>query len=394
MALFRYQALNESGKKMYGAIDAESMQDAKLKLIRLQILAIKIHPISQKEMQKPLNRPELLALSREISRLLQAGLPLFETLSALEEKYRGQKAHKILLDLSGQIKIGHPLSSALRRHPNTFDILYVSMVQNAEKSGRLAICFEELSQLIARQLYVRKQIISALLYPSLLMAFCMVVLSSLLFFVVPSLRELFEGRDLHPFTRIVFAASEFACSSKYFLALCFLVSCMFLTTACLSKRWKKQAFAIACKMPVFKSLFAQIALARFARASSTLLEGGISLIETLAQARTVMRHPVLEGIIARCEQRIVQGEHLSVCLANQPLIPPLIPRMLGIAEQSGKLSFTMRQIAEVYEEELETKLTHFANLAQPVLLLFLGALVGFVLLSVLLPLTDVNSFVN
>jgi len=350
--------------------------------------------VSEKEMKRPLAKREVLSLTREIARLLQAGLPLFETLSALEEKYRGQKPHTILLDLCERVKAGHPLSSALSRHSNTFDVLYISMVSNAEKTGRLAPCFEELSQLMMRQLHVRKQILAALLYPSLLALFCLVVLSSLLFFVIPSLRELFEGRDLHPFTRIVFAVSQFACDSKILLLFCTAALILAVCTAWLSKRWKEKILGIALQLPVLKTLFARVAFVRFARASATLLDGGLPLMATLSQARTVMRHPILEQVVARAEVKIAEGESLSSCFENNPLIPPLIPRMLGIAEQSGKLSFTMQQIAQIYEDELETTLAHFANLAQPVLLLFLGALVGFVLLSVLLPLTDVSSFVN
>lgn len=394
MPIFRYQALSESGKKIGAVIDAEDIQDAKQKLVRLQILAIKIDPVSEKEMKKPLAKREVLSLTREIARLLHAGLPLFETLSAMEEKYRRSKPHNILLDLSVRVKAGHPLSSSLNRHSDTFDILYISMVSNAEKTGRLAPCFEELTQLMTRQLHVRKQIISALLYPSLLAVFCLSVLSALLFFVIPSLRELFEGRDLHPFTRIVFAASSFACNSKLLLLFCAAALIVAVCFACISKQWKETILRIALQLPLLKTLFAKVAFVRFARASAALLAGGLSLIATLSQARTVMRHPILERVVARAEAKIAEGEPLSSCFENHPLIPPLIPRMLGIAEQSGKLTFTMQQIAQIYEEELETSLTYFANLAQPVLLLFLGALVGFVLLSVLLPLTDVGSFVN
>lgn len=394
MGLFRYKAISESGGKVSGAIDAESIRDAKLKLMRLQVIAIKVSPITDKEMKQSLATKEVLGLTREIARLLQAGLPLFEALSALEEKYRGQKAHRILFDLCEQIKTGHSLSSALSRHAKTFDILYISMVSNAEKTGRLALCFEELSHLLSRQLHVRKQIVSALLYPSLLGTFCLVVLASLLFFVVPSLSELFEGRDLHPFTKIVFAASHFACNSKLFLLVCLMLCAASGIAASISVKFKQKIFHLAIRMPVLKKLFAKIAFVRFARAAATLLEGGVSLLATLSQSRTVMRHPFLEQIIADAEEKVAEGKPLSSCFENQPLIPPLIPRMLGISEQSGKLSFTMQQIAQIYEEELESTLTQFANLAQPVLLLFLGALVGFVLLSVLLPLTDVSSFVN
>jgi general secretion pathway protein F/type IV pilus assembly protein PilC len=122
------------------------------------------------------------------------------------------------------------------------------------------------------------------------------------------------------------------------------------------------------------------------------LEGGLPLITAFSQGRSVMRHPQLEEIIAEAEEKISQGAPISSPFVGHKLIPPLVPRMLGIAEQSGKLSFTMEQIAQIYEDELETTLAYFASAAQPILLLVLGALVGFVLLSVLLPLTDVSSF--
>ncbi len=319
---------------------------------------------------------------------------MYEGLSALEEKYRGQKPHKILLDLCGLVKTGHPLSRSLSRHSHSFDILYVSMVANAEKTGRLAHCLTELAGLLERQISVRKQIVSALLYPSLLLVFCLVVLSSLLFFVVPSLEELFDGRKLHPFTQIVFAASQFARNSKLFLLVLMTSFVSLGIGAGVSKKWKARILEFSMRVPIAKNLFAKIASVRFFRAAATLLEGGLPLITALSQARTVMGHPVLEQVIAQAEERIAQGEPLSAPFSGHPLIPPLIPRMLGIAEQSGKLSFTMKQIAEIYEDELETTLTRFASLAQPVLLLFLGGVVGFILLSVLLPLTDVSAFVN
>ena len=392
MPFYRYQALSEEGKKMSAIIDAENLQDAKQKLIRQRIVVIQISQVSDKEMGRSLSKNDVLSLTREIARLLQAGLPLFEALSALEEKYRNHKAHKILLDLCEAVKTGQALSKALSRHPSTFDLLYVSMVANAEKTGKLGACLEDLSQLIARSLRLRKQVLSALLYPALLALFCLVVLASLLFFVIPSLQELFEGRALHPLTQIVFTASRIACESKILLVLS--LGCIFamVVAALCSRKWKEKIIVFACKLPFLKNLFAKSALIRFSRAFAALLDGGVSLIAALAQARTVMRHPLLEGVIRRAEEKIAQGDSLSSPFANHPLIPPLIPRMLGIAEQSGKLSFTMQQIAQIYEDELESTLTHFASLAQPALLLLLGGIVGFVLLSVLLPLTDVSSF--
>jgi len=392
MALFEYQALNEKGKKVSGTVDADNLQEAKFKLIRRQIAAIKLEALSEKKRHLSLSKSEVLHLTREISRLLQAGLPLFEALSALEEKYQGQKPHKLLLDLCDKVRSGYPLSQGLSGHPESFDLLYIGMIANAEKTGRLGAALNELGLLLSRQLQVRKQLMAALLYPAMLSGFCIVVLSSLLFFVIPSLRELFEGRDLHPFTVIVFALSEFACKAKGFLLL-FLTTLIGLGISTIFSPFLKQKIlSTALRLPLIKIVFAKVAFVRFFRAAATLLEGGLPLIHAFSQARLVIRHPILEGVISLAEQKISQGEPVFACFQNHPLIPSLIPRMLGIAEDGGKLPFMMQQIAEVYEEELEKSFTHFATIAQPVLLIVLGAIIGFVLLSVLLPLTDVSSF--
>lgn len=394
MPLYQYEAVSERGKTILGSIDADNLIDAKQKLARRQTVILKVRPLSDKQLKIVLSRNELSALSSEIARLLQAGLPLFETLSALEEKYRGQKMHTLLLDVSDQVKSGQAFSKALGRHPESFDLLYISMVANAEKTGRLSTALEEIATLLTRQIKVKKQVVSALLYPALLSLFCLVILSSLLFFVIPSLRELFEGRDLHPFTRIVFACSAFVCSAKGPFLFSLLLSVGLGVYLFSSDKGKKMFAGMIGKAPFIKDLLAKIALIRFCRAVAALLEGGLPVMLAFSQARSVMRHPVLEAVIARAEERIAQGEPLHVPFQNHPLIPPLVPRMISIAQQGGRLGFMMQQIAQIYEDELETHLTRFASLAQPILLLILGGIVGFVLLSVLLPLTDVSSFVT
>lgn len=390
MGLYRYRFVDARGKKGESTIDAESLQDAKAKLLQRKIALLEIESLSSAK--SSLSKTDLLHLTRELARLLQAGLPLFEALSALEEKYRGQKPHRLLLDLADRIRSGEAFSTALARHPGCFDLLYIAMVANAEKTGRLREALEELTRLIHRQLHLRKQILSALLYPALLASFCCVVLGALLFFVVPSLKELFEGRELHPFTQLVFAASEFACHSKGFLALLGVAGAGGIVGACLISSWKKKWVGWFYRLPGVRSLVAKIAFVRFCRASASLLEGGLTAMSAFPQARKLMRHPALEQVIARAEEKLLQGEPFYISLQNHSLIPPLVPRMLAIAERGGNLPYMMGQIAQIYEEELDTSLSHFTAVAQPALLLLLGAIVGFVLLSVLLPLTDVSSF--
>lgn len=394
MPLYNFEAVSDRGKKLKGWIDADNLQDAKIRLAKRQIAVLSVALLKEKQLNLTLSKKELLALTREVGRLLEAGLPLFEALSALEEKYRAHKMHRLLLDLCDRVRSGSSFSSALSRHPFIFDVLYVSMIANAEKTGSFARALEELATLLQKQLHIKKQVVTALLYPSLLFGFCLVILSSLLFFVIPSLKELFEGRTLHPFTQIVFVCSEIACHLKPLLLALLLGAIgagVFLYS---SPKARRSVFLWGVQFSFFKKVYAKVAFVRFCRASSTLLEGGLPVITAFQEARSVMDHPLLEKVIALAEKKISEGAPLHMPFENQPLIPPLVPRMIAIAEQGGRLPCMMKQIAEIYEEELENLLTRFAALAQPLLLLVLGGVVGFVLLSVLLPLTDVSSFSN
>ena len=222
MPLFRYASIDEQGKKGGGVLDAENLSEAKQKLIKQAIFFTSISPLAAKKAKVLLEKKEVLHLTRELSRLLKAGLPLYESLSAMEEKYRGQKGQPLLLDLCEQVKRGDLFSEALGRHPKTFDLLYLAMISNAQKTGRLSHALDEIADLLTKQLEVKKQLVGALLYPALLFGFCLIVLAALLFYVVPSLQELFEGRSLHPFTRAVFAVSEFARSAKVGLLFTFM----------------------------------------------------------------------------------------------------------------------------------------------------------------------------
>ncbi len=392
MPLFRYKALGEGGKDIRGAIDAESLQEAKVKLVRRQILVVEVSPLEEKKKKGGLSRSELLSFTRELARLLEAGLPLYESLSSLEEKYRRAKMHELLLDLCDQIRSGHPFSEALGRHGGSFDLLYRTMIANAEKSGGLPLALQELARLIERELKLKKQLIGALLYPALLSVFCITVLLVLLYGVVPSLFELFEGKDLHPFTQFVFASSRFAIRAKWGLLSLFallIAGGIWMALSDLGKRWIGLFFI---RIPGVKDLWAKVALARFFRGTATLLEGGLPALSAMGQAEKMLRHPGMEASMRSALQQIEEGETLQDALLGKPFIPPLVPRMLGIAQAGGDLASMMHQIASIYEEDLEKSFARITALIQPILLLVLGAMVGFVLLSVLLPLTDVSSF--
>ncbi|HEY4255426.1 MAG TPA: type II secretion system F family protein [Chlamydiales bacterium] len=391
MPLYKYEALS-NGKKISGAVTADSLHEAKQQLLKQSIFLTQIKQLPDRSSKSLLKKKELLHFVKELSRLLKAGLPLYESLLAMEEKYRGHKLQTLLLDLCEQLRGGTSFSKALGRHPATFDPLFVAMIGNAEKTGNLFKALEDLAFLLTKQVFLRKQLVNALLYPSFLFGFCFLVLNVLLFYVIPSIEELFEGRALHPMTQIVFGMSHFAHDSAGILLL--IGSALFsgVVWLCLFPKDRRTFFKQGVRLPLLRQPLSKAALVRFCRASSTLLDGGIPIVDAFSQARAVMRHPPLEELIEQAERAISQGKAIYASFQNHKLVPPLVPRMLAIAQEGGNLPSMLRQIAEIYEEDLERSLTYFSTVAQPALLLVLGVIVGFILLSVLVPLTDVSSF--
>ena len=392
--LFRYRALNEAGKQVKGIIDADSFEIAKSRLRSQKVMVVHLKAVAEEGEKIILTPNMLLSFTRDLGQLLRAGLPVYESLLTIEEKYRHNKGHSLFLDLCDLLKNGSTLSSALKKYPSSFDAVYLSMVQAAEQTSSLVAIFNQLSLLIARQQKLRKQLWSALTYPAFLGGFCILVILSLLFFVIPTLKELFEDRALHPLTEVVLSLSRFV-NEKWGVLLSFILASVGMIIIALKKeRGKLIIQSYIFKIPLFKTVIVQAALIRFCRALSILLEGGVPLVTALGLSRRVMKLRLLEKIVENAEKKVVEGEKLSAMLKLSPLIPSLVTRMLSIAEETGKTSNMLYNIAEIYDEELEKNLSQMTSLFQPIILLILGAIVGLVLLSVLLPLTDVSSFIS
>ncbi len=392
MPLFRYTAVGPEGKTFKGVIDADSLPTAKERLRKQQILVTSLFPIQSKENQLILPPSLLLSFTREIAQLLKAGLPLYEGLVTIEEKYRKHKAHPLFLDLCDRLKEGASLSIALKRYPATFDQIYLSMVQAAEQSGNLAAVFVQLAELIARQQKLKKQLVSALAYPSFLGLFCFLIVCGLMFFVIPSMKELLEGRVLHPATAVILGISNWANAHVAFLIgmLCTMIGGIIFLFQ--NRRGKLWFYRFSLKMPFAKTLLIHSALVRLCRSLSMLLAGGVPMLDALSLSQRVVKSPLIEEAILTAQTRVGQGERISAAFRDAAILPPLVLRMLALAEETGKMEEAFFNLAEIYDEEMERHLSQLNAFLQPVLLITLGAIVGLVVLSILLPLTDVSSF--
>ncbi len=392
MPLFSYTTIEENGKKLEGLLHAASEKEAHLLLAERKIFILSLKLLDDAKKQPSLKKKEILAFTSQTAKLLAAGLPLYEALLSLEEKYRSTRLQPFLLDLVEQLKAGHFFSEALRSHAKNFDFLYCAMVANAEKTGRLEQTLEEMAALLEKSEKLKTQLLSALLYPAFLFGFSLLVVFILLFIVLPSLFELFEGRSLHPLTQAILFCSRCALSHKWEIGAFFVVLLSCFPLFFFVRKVKEEAKNFFFRIPFVKGLMLTVGFIRYFRSLSVLLQGGVPLLDALQLSQNVMGYSLLHQQMKEAEKRVGEGWLLSLHLEKSSLVPRWVCRMVAVAEKTGDLHSMLRRIADLYEEELEKSLAQITTFLQPLLLIILGAIVGTIVLSVIIPLTDVSSF--
>ena len=392
MPLYNYETIDSSGKKRAGLIEAQTDKEAKEKLRSQGAMVKKLTLRTSISGKQNLKGDVLLAFTLQLSQLLNAGVPLYESLIALEEQYRGEACHRVILSLCEQIKAGQSLSQAMASFPDSFDKLYRAMVAAGESVGALDIVLDKLSQLLQKQTKLKKQIITAMIYPAILASFSLLIILMLLGFVVPSIEGIFADRQLNGFTEFVLGVSR-AFRSYWWIILPLLVGAAAYVVCFIrspqGKLWMERHML---KVPLIKTLIIQTCVARFCRTMATLQQGGLPIIDSLRISREVMRNVVLEEEIKKAETRIIEGSSLSAELMQSRYIPGMVSRMLAVGEESGNAITMFNKVADMYEGEIEKSLDRVMALAQPVILIVMGTVIGVVLLAILLPLTDVSSF--
>ncbi|MGE3953588.1 MAG: type II secretion system F family protein [Parachlamydiales bacterium] len=390
MPAYFYLYLDGKRRKRRGRIDAPSLEEAKERLRRQGLLITEVRSAPKLRRKSKLRRSALLTFTTQLHQLLSSGLPLFDSLTLIAEQYQNDPIYPTLSRLGKAIEEGKSLSDAMEGHPTSFPPLYIALVRSGEASGSLERVLSRLVTLLTRQQRLRKQLTTAMVYPAVIATFCLAVVFLLLTFAVPSIEALYSGHNLSPFTHGVLAVSRFL-THRWLLYLPILsVTILLLASYARSPRGKGAIRRLLHRLPLVKTLLLQNALARFTRALSTLQEGGVGLVDALSLSEGLLSHPTLEPLITHARAQIIAGSTLSRELKGSPLIPPMVSRMLAVGEESGQLPTLLEGIASHYEEEVEKTVTRLASLAQPAILIVMGAIVGVIMLAVLLPLTDVS----
>lgn len=394
MAVYYYNAIDHRGHKHQGVVEAQGEKEAKTKLRDRGLMVTSLSSTVKTSSKERIDRDTLLTITSQLAQLVNAGVPLYQSLITIEEQFHQAPFHRILLSLCDQIKGGASLSEAMRSYPDSFDTLYTSMIAAGEASGSLGLILERLAELMKKQNKLRKEISTALIYPIVLASFSLLIISVLMIFVVPSIEGIFAGQKLNAFTTTVLGASHFF-KEKWWVYLPLIATLsLFLYFRFHSPKGKLQLQRLMLKTPLVKNLVIQAAVARFARTMATLQQGGLTILDSLKMSRNVMGNAVLEKEMKEAEQKIVEGSSLSAQLKRAPHIPLIVSQMIAIGEETGNAAAMFNNIADMYEDSLERTLSRLVALAQPVILIVMGGIIGMVMMAILLPITNISSFSN
>jgi type IV pilus assembly protein PilC len=390
---YKYQGTSRSGGSVSGVMTASNKNELASLLKRQQITATKMTE-KGKEFNMPqfgggVKAKELAIFTRQFSVMIDAGLPLVQCLEILATQQENKFFQKVLISTRGQVEGGATLSAAMRGSPKVFDALYVNMVEAGETGGILDTILQRLSTYIEKNVKLQRAVKSALVYPVGVLTVAGGVITLLLWKVVPIFGTLFAGLgvDLPLPTKIVIALSNFVGSIFGLLILVALGGAIFgLKVWYGTSQGRFVLDTIILKLPVLGILMRKIAVARFTRTLGTLISSGVPILEGLDITARTAGNAVVERALQKVRRSLEEGKSLTEPLKESEVFPGMVTQMIAVGEQTGAMDAMLQKIADFYEEEVDAAVKDLLTALEPVMIVFLGIVVGGVVISMYLPL--------
>ncbi|HWZ97091.1 MAG TPA: type II secretion system F family protein [Candidatus Dormibacteraeota bacterium] len=393
MPVYTYKGTNRAGSAVSGEMTATSKADLQNLLKRQQIT-----PSKMSEKGREFNVPtfgggvdskELAIFTRQFSVMIDAGLPLVQCLEILAGQQENKTFQKVLINTREMVEGGSTLSAAMKASPKVFDPLYTNMVEAGETGGILDTILQRLSSYIEKNVKLQRAVKSAMVYPIGVLSVASAVIILLLWKVVPVFATLFAGLgvELPLPTRIVIALSNFIGSYFGLLILVAVVGGIFGLKVWYGTPQGRLALdTVILKMPVLGILMRKIAVARFTRTLGTLISSGVPILEGLDITARTAGNAVVERALLKVRKALEEGKSLTEPLKESDVFPGMVTQMIGVGEQTGAMDAMLQKIADFYEEEVDAAVKDLLTALEPIMIVFLGVVVGGVVISMYLPL--------
>ena len=414
MPIFKYKAATRSGKKKNDIIDAASKAMAARKLREQGLFPIEISQVRSKGAKggtgasrafhglslsrlRPVSKEAVASTIRQLATLLNADMPLDKALNAIiSGKGRQGELQRIMTEVLEMVREGGDLATAFSKHPHVFSTTFVTMVRAGENSGTLDIVMERLADHIDQQLALRRKIQATMAYPVLMMIVGICVVIFLLSFVVPKVTEIFFDmeRALPLPTQILITVSDLVRKSWHILLLVLLTAGYALYRSRKTEKGKAAFDALLLRIPIMGDLIRQLSVGRFAKTLGMLLKNGVSLVGALEIVKSVAGNSAMKEVIEQVHHDVQEGKPLTGPLEQSDIFQHAAVQMIAAGEQSGRLDEMLLIVASDCENKVDTKLQMLTSLMEPLMILLLGGMVGFVVMAIMLPIFEMSNLVG
>lgn len=405
MPVFEYKALSAAGKPVQGLREAESPKTLRAALKRDGVFLTEVLGEKQQQAQQArevnvrrwvvgrVSADDLAIMTRQLAVLVHAGIPLVEALAALVEQVEHDRLKRVISDVKQRVNEGASLADALAVHRKVFTNLYVNMIRAGESSGALDVVLVRLADFTEGQARLRSKVKGALTYPAAMAVVGGAIMLILFAVVIPKITKIFEDTQVTlPWTtRLLMGFSTFV--SNWWWALLLLAGAAFWGFL----RWKETPAGRArwdrfkLTVPIFGRLIRTIAIGRFSRTLATLLKSGVPLLAAMDIVKNVVGNVRLAEVIEQARQAIQEGESIAAPLKRSGEFPPLVHHMVAIGERSGSLEEMLGNVADAYEDQVDTTVGALTSLMEPLMIVLMGAVVTFIVFSVLMPILQINT---
>lgn len=398
---FVWQGVNRRGKKISGELNAKSLAESKAQLRKQGITPSKVKkkskpPFGIGQGSKPIKPADMATVTRQIATMLNAGVPLVQTFEMVGSGHDNANMQKLLADIVAKVQSGLPVADCLREHPKYFDDLYCDLVASGEQSGSLELVFDRIATYKEKSEALKAKIKKALTYPISVLVVAFIVTAILLIKVVPTFEEIFHsmGAELPPFTQFVVGISRALQESWLYVAgVLAALGYLFKVTHDKSLKFRDFVDAKSLKLPVFGPILKKASLARFARTLSTTFAAGVPLIEALESASGASGNAVYRDAILEVRSEVSSGMQMNLAMRNADVFPDMLIQMVAIGEESGALDDMLGKVATVYEQDVDNAVDNLTALIEPMIMAFLGVVIGGLIVAMYLPIFSVGQIV-
>ncbi|MGD2108022.1 MAG: type II secretion system F family protein [Phycisphaerae bacterium] len=414
MATFAYEAMNQNGQEVKDEIEALSSEDALAKIRNLGYFPTRIREKGGKAKAAAggkkkrggsiaiggVNQKTITQVTRQLSTLQDAGLPILRSLNILEDQQKPGLMKNVLMGMTDDIEGGSTLSEACAKHPKAFNRLYVNMVAAGEAGGVLDVILQRLAEFMEKAQKLKKKIMGAMVYPVVVVTFSLGIVGGIMVFVIPKFRDIFLDFDvtLPTATVILMGISEWFISGTPpgWAVIVFSPVIFFLLYKMVrsSKGGRLVVDAVLLKVPVFGTLVQRSAVARFTRTLGTLISAGVPILEAINITKETSGNEVYARALERVHDSIREGESFAAPLRSSKVVDGLVTNMIDVGEETGELDKMMLKIADTYEEEIDVAVASLVSLIEPLMVVGLGGTVGFIVIALFMPLVQLIQSVS